>query len=85
MSSISPKVDEAQQAILAGELTWALFEPVQGNTQISLSVSGTSDLDDFVQEFQESKIQFGLIRIVDSISKLTKIILISWVSVLFLI
>jgi len=60
--------------------SWLVLE-YSGNSKIVLKASGQGNFQEFLHEFEDSKAQFGYIRVTtgDSESKRAKFVFVSWV------
>lgn len=52
------------------------------SNELKISSSGSGDLDELEDQFDDARIQFGFIRVQDKSNGLTKFVLVNWVSLL---
>jgi len=79
LSTHSAAINDALNKVRAGkDIDWALLS-IDGKTN-TLTVSGTGKggLDELEEEFNDGKIEFAFIRVVDENSQLPKNVFISW-------
>ena len=67
-------------AILAdgNPMNWALFGYFKGTAALSVIESGSNGIDQLLELFEDSKIQYALLRAIDPNSQLPKLVFISW-------
>ncbi|CAN6674751.1 actin-binding protein [Trichomonascus vanleenenianus] len=72
------ELKRAYDAIVSSDpdVSWAVFNYGQNNS-LSLRAKGADDLSEFVEEFDDGKIQYGLARVM--LDNLPKIVLVGWV------
>eukprot|EP01147_Barroeca_monosierra_P000895 gene895-4158_t len=83
LSTNSGELTKARSDVLSEESTtsWAIFgyEKKSDTLKVSLtSIIKDDDLDDFLEEFEGSKIQYGFAKVKDPNQGITKYILINW-------
>ncbi|CAG8439340.1 6554_t:CDS:10 [Diversispora eburnea] len=67
------------EAVLNGEgLTWVIYGYDKGGSDLKVVEKGTGGLEDLTEEFDESKIQYAFVRVVDPNCGLPKLVLIGW-------
>ncbi|KAG5372759.1 Actin-binding protein [Yarrowia sp. C11] len=81
------QIKDVYGAIVANdpEFPWAIFgyatSPTASSATIKVAAipeSDTSTLADFLEEFEDGKLQYGLVRVPDPHSKLPKIVYVGW-------
>ncbi|ODQ67570.1 hypothetical protein NADFUDRAFT_82014 [Nadsonia fulvescens var. elongata DSM 6958] len=81
LSSHGKDLKKIYDAIVSKDpsISWAVFNYEASTTNaLKPYAQGSSDLEDFVEEFDDGKVQFGFARITDPNSQLTKFVLIGW-------
>nr|CAG8527517.1 407_t:CDS:10 [Entrophospora candida]CAG8539087.1 1518_t:CDS:10 [Entrophospora candida] len=68
------------QAVLTGDknTTWVVYGYDKGGNDLKVIETGGGDLDELQEEFDDGKIQYAFVRVIDPNTELPKLILIGW-------
>jgi hypothetical protein len=78
LSTCAPQLKSALQDVFSGSGTWALFT-IDKNDTVKVSSTGHGNWQDVLEDLDQGRIQYALMRVREPISQLHKIVLISWV------
>ena len=79
LSTCSGQLKSALDAVFSGSANYALFTIDKTDT-CKVSSTGTDDWEEVLEDLDQGRIQYALLRVLEPISQLHKIVLISWVS-----
>lgn len=78
-STHGKEINAAYMGIVRGDslITWAVFSP-DASGSYAPKEQGNTEIDDFVEQFDPAKVEFGLIRVIPPGSDVSKILLLGW-------
>ncbi|OUM51330.1 hypothetical protein BVG19_g425 [[Candida] boidinii] len=77
LHSFAKEIKQSYDQVVSGDLTYQIYTTSR-DSSLKPTTSGTGDITDFVSEFEESAVQFGIIRVNPFGSDVVKLLLIGW-------
>ncbi|RGB29839.1 hypothetical protein C1646_745191 [Rhizophagus diaphanus] len=76
----SKALSSTYQSVLSGdkETSWVLYGYDKGNNDLKVLEKGAGGLEELVEEFNDGKIQYAFVRVIDPNTELPKFVLIGW-------
>ncbi|CAB4422908.1 unnamed protein product [Rhizophagus irregularis] len=76
----SKALSSTYQSVLNGdkETSWVLYGYDKGNNDLKVLEKGAGGLEELVEEFNDGKIQYAFVRVIDPNTELPKFVLIGW-------
>lgn len=77
LHSFAKEIKQSYDQVVSGDLTYQIYTTSK-DSSLKPTDSGTGDITEFVSEFEESAVQFGVIRVNPFGSDVVKLLLIGW-------
>ncbi|KAI9298524.1 putative drebrin family b, partial [Neoconidiobolus thromboides FSU 785] len=80
LSTHSKDLKSAYQTVIdkSSDTDWALFEYEKGTNDLKVSGTGDGGLEEISEEFEDDKVLYAFVRVMDPNTNLPKFIFISW-------
>ncbi|GAA99296.1 uncharacterized protein L969DRAFT_86526 [Mixia osmundae IAM 14324] len=81
LSLNDPALGPPYQSVIDGSSSWVVYGYEKGTNDLkvqAVSDDDTAELSDFVEEFTNGRMLYGLIRVTDPTTKLVKFVLVCW-------